>query len=137
MIGFALISNCKPLLALIRLSGPFYLILKSSLVGNTLLMDAQGNECHKNQSSIDNGARLRKNSKLNMQSLLVEYSCQTQCRNVLKYPMIVCSALFSLRISNLETISSCKSSFYIFLMMALCITSYVTATSLPTSLCEA
>ena len=53
VIGYALISSCRPLLAPKRLDGPCCLVLQSSCALNTLSMDAQVNECHKNQSSIE------------------------------------------------------------------------------------
>ena len=103
MIGNTQISCCKLLSALIILHDPCCLVLQSSWGGNNLLMDTQANKSHKIWSSIKQWHRIMKNSKLNMESLLVGYAWQTQCWDTPKYPMIAHWALLCLKRQKLET----------------------------------
>ena len=70
-----------------------------------------------------------KNSKLNMYSLFVEYSWQTQCGDTPKYPILVHWALFCLRIRSLEPGTLLCFSFYIPLILMSHATTYITNTS--------
>ena len=72
-----------------------------------------------------------KNSEINMHSLFVEYSWQTQCGDTPKYPMIMCWALFCLRVRSLEPGTLMHSPFYIPLILMSHATTYITNVSPP------